>query len=87
MEMVVGKVKNIFEKACVALIGAALSLLCPRHVYAHIFDERPGLGAGMTIILSAIWIAVVIGIVFLVRRLMRPQRRETRDRSEDDNRG
>ena len=68
------------------LIGAAVSLISPSYVSAHIFDERPGLGTRMTIILAVIWIAVVIGIVFLVRRLMRTQRGATVSRSREDNR-
>jgi len=65
--------KKHLEEACMTLIGAAASLIGPAHVSAHIFDERPGLGTGMTIILSVFWIAVILGIVFLVRRLMRPR--------------
>ena len=72
-------------KACVTLCGVAVSLAAPNYVSAHIIDERPGLGADMTIILSVFWIAVVVGIVFLVRRLMRPQRGATRNRSDKDN--
>jgi hypothetical protein len=40
--------------------------------FAHGIEERPGLGAGMTFILSAFWIVVAIGIVFFIRRLIRP---------------
>jgi hypothetical protein len=85
--MVVKKVRTRLEKACTILFGAAVSLTGPRHVFAHIIDERPGLGTGMTIILSAFWVAVVVGIVLLVRRLMRPPRGATGNRREETNNG
>jgi len=78
-------VRTRLEKACVTLCGAAVSLIGPHHVFAHIIDERPGLETGMTIILSVFWVAVVVGIVFLVRRLIHPQRGGTGNRSEKDN--
>ncbi len=72
--MVVRKMKRRVKKAGLTLIGTTASLISPAFVSAsHIIDERPGLGTGMTIILSVFWIAVVIGIIILVRRLMRPR--------------
>jgi uncharacterized membrane protein len=59
------------NRAGLALIGAVVSSIIPPHAFAHGIDERPGLGAGITIILSVFWIAVVLGIVFFVRRLVR----------------
>jgi hypothetical protein len=85
--MVVSEMKKRFEKAGVALIGAAVSIIGPPHVFAHVIDERPGLGTGMTIILSVFWIAAVLGIVFFVRRLTRPRHGETGNRSGRDNHG
>lgn len=79
--------KKHLEKAGVALIGAAVSIVGPPHVFAHVIDERPGLGTGMTIILSVFWVAVVLGIVFFVRRLMRPRHGATDNRSGKDNNG
>jgi hypothetical protein len=83
--MVVRKMRELLEKAGTAMIAAAVSLSGPDPVSAHIFDERPGLGTGMTIALSAFWIAVVTGIVFLVRRLMRP--RQNAKSGQEDNSG
>ncbi len=85
--MVVIKVKKRLEKSDMALIVSAVSLISPAYTSAHIFDERPGLGTGMTIFLSAFWIAVVIGIIIVVRRLIRPKRGATVDRSGKDNTG
>jgi len=51
--------------AAMALFGAAHS------VFAHGIDERPGLGADLTLILSVFWILVAIGIVYFIRRLIR----------------
>jgi len=79
------KIKRRLEKAGMTLIWAAVSLISPSYVSAHIFDERPGLGTRMTIMLSIIWIAVVIGIVLLVRRLLRPQHGVTGNRDREDN--
>ncbi len=76
--------KKRLEKTCLTLIGVVVTLIGPHYVSAHIIDERPGLGTGMTIILSIFWIAVVVGIVFLVRRLMRPKQ-SVRPGKEDNN--
>lgn len=81
------KMKKRLKKAGMTLVGAAVSLIACSHVSAHIIDERPGLGAGMTIILSVFWIAVVLGIVFFVRRLMRPRRSTTGNQSGKDDHG
>ena len=83
--MVVSEMKKRLEKAGVILIGAAVSIAGPPHVFAHVIDERPGLGTGTTIILSVFWVAAVLGIVFFVRRLMRPRHRATGNRSSKDN--
>jgi uncharacterized membrane protein len=85
--MVVRKMKKHLEKAGMTMIGAAVSLIGPPYVFAHIVDERPGLGTGMTIILSVFWVAVVLGLVFFVRRLMRPRHSATGNRSIEDNHG
>jgi hypothetical protein len=85
--MVVGKMKKRLKEAGITLISAAVFLIGPHNVSAHILDERPGLGTGMTIALSIFWVAVVAGIVFLVRRLMRPHRGATGNRSEKENNG
>jgi len=72
------------KKACVTLMGVVVTLMGPYHASAHIIDERPGLGTGMTIALSIFWVAVAAGLVFLVRRLMRPGQ-SVRPSKEDNN--
>lgn len=79
--------KKRLVKAGMALIGAVVFIVGPPHVLAHVIDERPGLGTGMTIILSVFWVAAVLGIVFFVRRLMRPRHDMARNRSEEANHG
>ncbi len=80
--------KKRIKKAGLTLIGTTASIISPTFVFAsHILDERPGLGTGMTIILSVFWIAVVIGIIFLVRRLMRPQRGVKGNQRAEGNKG
>lgn len=76
--------KKCLKEAGITLISAAVFLIGPHNVSAHILDERPGLGTGMTIALSIFWVAVVAGIVFLVRRLMRP-RQSVRPGKKDNN--
>ena len=85
--MVVRKMRDLPDKARITMTAAAVFLSRPDRVSAHIFDERPGLGTGMTIALSVFWAAVVTGIVLLVRRLMRPQSSTTDNPGEKDNDG
>lgn len=89
--MVVREVRRPLKRACFILFWAAVSLIAPHHGYAeHILDERPGLGTGMTIILSLFWVSVVSGIVFLVRRLMRPKQGWTdnaREKNDQETKG
>jgi hypothetical protein len=85
--MVVREMKKRLEKAGLTLIGAAVSLIGPPLVRAHLIDERPGLGKGMTIILLVFWVAVAVGIVCLVRRLMRPRHETAGNESEKNNYG
>ncbi len=74
------------NKAALTLIGTVISFIRPPYSFAHGIDERSGLGTGMTIVLSVLWIAIVLGIVFIVRRLIRSGAGKQPDREERDER-
>lgn len=50
-------------------VGVLLAAETP--VFAHGVDELPGLGRGTTVLLSALWIVMALGVIFFVRRLIR----------------
>lgn len=58
-------------KRIVLAIQAAATLVTGTGVFAHGVDELPGPGGDIIVFLSVGWIIIALGVVFLIRRLIR----------------
>ncbi len=65
--------------AFLTIISTLILFIVPAFSFDHVIDERPGLGMEITLVLVMFWIAIVLSIVLIVRRMIRPDGGKDRD--------
>ncbi len=72
------------KRIILTLQAAWVLLATGTRVFAHGKYERPGPGGDVTALLSIGWIIIALGVVFLIRRLIRKGTGKFKGRSRGD---